>query len=224
MNATVLSSALDSAIAAKVSKATKAPKAPKNAPVVSPLDTLFNASFGLAKSDDELRLAFVAAGGNQDAPRKALISGRMAYALAYTREKALLAIDKKGNPKHVPSPSDDQRTVAEEKAYGAARVFLSARLKAWGIKSASTQGGDRTSSGPDKSMDTEKLKMPGKPKIESETDLGAYALAFAKSGYDLFLLNKEHAAVKTALGSELMGAFSDFADEIREIVKEFAPK
>ena len=89
MNATVLSSALDSAIAAKVSKATKvakAPKAPKDAPVVSPLDVLFNASFGLAKSDDALRVAFIAAGGNQDAPRKALISGRMAYALSYTRE------------------------------------------------------------------------------------------------------------------------------------------
>ncbi len=194
------------------------------APKVNLMDALYEASYGAAKSDETLRLAFVAAGGNHDDPKRVLMSARVAFSLNISREAALVVLGKKGNPKLKADAGDDVRTISEEKACGAARAFLSARLKAWGIKTTEARGGDRSKDSTSAAMNTEKLVTPGKPKIETPVDLGAYALAFAKSGYDLFLLNKEHSAVKSDMGAELMGAFADFAEEIREIVKQFAPK
>lgn len=188
---------------------------------LSKLDVLFNASMADAKADDALRIAFVNAGGDQDEPKRILMAGRVAHSLKCSREKALQVLGMKGRGKQPDDAklSDDVRSVPEEKACGAARVFLSGRLKAWGLKTSEGRGGDRT--GDDDSMDVEKLKTPGKPKVETTIELAAYCQAFAKSGYDLFLLNKTHSAVTSKHGSELMGAFADFSALIAEINAKF---
>lgn len=181
--------------------------------VPSPLQLVTNAAFAAAKSTHMLKSVFIAAGGNQDAPRQALIVGRLMFALSYTQEKALLVLGKSGAKSNV--AADDKRTEKEEKAYGAARVYLSARLKEWGLSTTSTQGGDRTKD--DSKMSTEKLVMAKAPKVETVAELSAYASAYAKAGYDFFLLNKAHSAVISTHGSELMGAFADFVNSIAEI-------
>ena len=182
-------------------------------------DVLFNASVNVGKSFDVLRAAFVAAGGDQDEPKRILMAGRVSHALKCTREVALLALSKKGNPGLKTDVPDDVRNIKEQRACGAARTFLSSCLKAWGIKSAEARGGDRSAS--KGAMDTEKLKPAGKPKVSNHVELGTYALAYATAGYDLFLINKNHDAVKSAHGSELMGAFADFVDSIKEINAKF---
>ena len=110
---------------------------------VTDLQALFNASVNAAKSDDLLKQAFIKAGGNQDDPKRMLLAGRLAHSLNLTQEKAFIVLGKTGNPKHNPTVKDDVRSIIEEKAYGAARGFLSARLKAWGLVTASRQGGAR---------------------------------------------------------------------------------
>lgn len=179
------------------------------------LNALFDAVVSNAQSDDTMKAAFIAAGGNQDEPRKVVIVARIAHSLSATKETALLAFNKKGNPKLNTKHADDVRSPKEEKAYGAARVFLSSRLKVWGIKTASKQGGDRT--GDNSRMTTEKLKPAPKPRIENSVELGAYCMAYATAGYDLFLLNKAHEAVTSPHGSELMGAFADFVNTVKDI-------
>ena len=189
---------------------------------VSPLAAVTLAAFNAAKSTALLKDAFVKAGGNQDAPRQALIVGRMMFSLNYTQEKALLALGKKGRGKNPDDAklTDDVRTASEEKAYGAARVYLSARLKEWGLATTSAQGGDRSKDSD--AMDTEKLVTAGKPKVNTSPELGAYSMAYAKAGYDFFLLNKGHSAVTSEHGSELMGAFADLCAAIAEINSKYA--
>jgi hypothetical protein len=204
------------------SKATHTQPAPAQDHNVTPLQAVFNAAHNAAQGDDTLRKAFVAAGGNQEEPRKMLICGRLAFSLNYTQEKAMLVFSRKGNPKLNPVHEDEQRSPAEEKAYGAARVYLSSRLKAWGIKSTQTQGGDRASSA-DKTMDTEKLVFP-RPKVETTVELGAFLFAQANATYDLFLRNKTHAAVTSDAGAEYMGAAADFLEVVKAIRAKYAPK
>lgn len=189
--------------------------AAKTISAISAIDALFNAAVATAKSDDVLRKAFIAAGGNQDEPKRILLAARMSHSLKCTREVALQTLAKTGNPKHNPVHGDDVRTIEQEKAYGAARGYLTACLKRWGLQTTATQGGDRTSN--KDTLVTEKLVTPGKPKVETVAELSAYAMAYAKSGYDLFLLNKGHKAVTSNHGSELMGAFADFVATIAEI-------
>lgn len=195
-----------------------------NTKPLSKLDVLFNASMADAKADDSLRKAFIEAGGDQDEPKRILMAGRVAHSLKCNREKALQVLGMKGRGKNADDAKlgDDVRSVPEEKACGAARVFLSGRLKAWGVKTAEARGGNRHDDATN--MDVEKLKTPGKPKVETTIELAAYCQAFAKSGYDLFLLNKAHSAVTSKHGSELMGAFADFAATIAEINAKFPTK
>jgi hypothetical protein len=203
-------------------KATRTQPAPAQDKSVTPLQAVFNAARLAAEGDDTLRKAFIAAGGNQDEPRKMLICGRLAYSLNCTQEKALLVFSNKGNPKLNPTHTDDQRSPAEEKAYGAARVYLSSRLKAWGIKSTQTQGGDRTSDST-KAMNTEELVFP-RPKVETTIDLSAFMFAQANVTYDFFLRNKGHSAVNNDAGAEYMGAAADFLETIKTIRAKYAPK
>ena len=192
-------------------------KTAKTAP--NKLDVLFNASVNVSKSYDALRVAFIAAGGDQDEPKRILMAGRVSHSLKCSREVALLALSKKGNPGLKSDVKDDVRTIAEQRACGAARTFLSSCLKAWGIKTTEARGGDRKSD--DTNMDTEKLKAAPKPKVNNHVELGQYSLAYATAGYDFFLLNKGHEAVIAAHGSELMGAFADFVDTIKEINSKY---
>ena len=184
---------------------------------VSLVQQVFNAAVNVAKSDEALRKAVVAAGHTQEQVRNMAIAGRMSFTLKATQEKSLLAMAKKGNPKHVADKGDDVRTIAEEKAYGAARVWWSARLKAWGLATTATQGGDRTKDDNSDAMDTEKLVLPKKVKVETTVELGAFLLANAQSMYDLFLLNKAHSAVTSEIGSKLMGECADFLDAIKAL-------
>ena len=185
------------------------------AKTVSLLDALFNAAVSTAKSDDVLRLAFVAAGGNQDEPKRILLAARISHSLKVTREVALLTLAKTGNPKHNPTHGDDVRSIAEEKAYGAARGYLTACLKRWGLQTTATQGGDRTKDA--KSMDTEKLVSP-KFKVTDAVELMAWSKAHASQGYDFFLLNKAHPALQDDVSAQLMGAFADHLDAIKAII------
>jgi len=184
-------------------------------PAASLDDVLYNAVLSGAKADDKIRDAFIAAGGNQDKPKQIVLVARMVHGLKCTREVALITLGKKGNPGKKPDVGDGVRTVKEEQAYGAARGYLTACLKRWGLQSTEGRGGDRTKESD--AMNTEKLSLPGKPKVETIVELAAYAMAYAKGGYDLFLLNKAHSAVTNAQGSELMGAFADFVNTITEI-------
>ena len=188
--------------------------------IVTPFQAVVNASYDAAASGETLRLAFIAAGGNQAEPRKALLIGRIMHSLKCTQEDALIVLGKKGNPDKKTSVPDGTRTVEEEKAYGAARGYLTARLKEWGLQTTEGRGGDRTSKDDDGNlMNVDKLVIPGKPKIETAVDLATFALAFAKANYDLFLLNREHPAVKDEIGSELMGAAADYLATVEEIFK-----
>lgn len=195
-------------------------------PAMSKLDVLFDASVNAAKSDDALKAAFIAAGGDQDEPKKVLMSGRISHSLKVTREEALRVMNRTGRGKKPDNKDvdahdlgDDVRTTREEKACGAARVFLSGRLKSWGLKTSENRGGDRTKD--DDAMSTDKLKMAPKPKVTDDIELGAYCLAFAQQGYSFFLLNKEHPAVKSDIGAELMGAFADLLDSVKETVASY---
>lgn len=189
--------------------------------IVSPLQQVFNAAVNVAKSDDVLRKAVIAAGGNQEGVRNMAIAGRMSHALKVSQESALLALGKKGNPKHLSDKGDDVRTIDEEKAYGAARVWWSARLKAWGIATSASQGGDRTKVvGDETPMDTDKLELPKKPKVGVDIELGAYLLANAQGLYDFFKVNANHEAVTSDLGSNLMGITCDFLNAIKEEISK----
>ena len=192
---------------------------------VTPMQAVTNAAYNAAKSTMVLKTAFIHAGGNQDEPRKALIVGRIMYALNYTQEKALIALGKKGFSSKSEN-GDTTRTEIEEKAYGAARVYLSARLKEWGLVTTSSQGGNRVPvAGAEKPMDTEKLKSAPKFKVNNILELAAFCEAHASQGYDFFLLNRAHEAVTDECGSELMAAFADHLDTIKEIIaKHNVPK
>jgi len=183
-------------------------------------DALYAATYGNAKSDATMCEAFIAAGGDQAGPKHILMSARVAFALGVTREAALRVMAKKGNPGKRTDVGDDTRTTEEEKACGAARTFLSGRLKAWGIKTTETRGGDRDSDKRANTMDTEKLVLPKKPVVQTSVELSAYALAYAKAGYDFFLLNKAHKAVASGAGPELMGLFADFVASIEDVINE----
>lgn len=190
-----------------------------SAKALSANDALFAAAVSTAKSDDVLKDAFLKAGGNQDEPKRIVLSARISHSLKVSREQALLILAKTGNPKHNPTHADDVRSIAEEKAYGAARGYLTACLKRWGLQTTSTQGGDRTKD--DKSMDTEKLVAP-KFKVTTGVELMAWAQAHASQGYDFFLLNKAHDALKGDVAAQLMGAFADHLDTIKGIIASAA--
>ena len=160
-------------------------------------DVLYNASVNVGKSFDVLRAAFVAAGGDQDEPKRILMAGRVSHALKCTREVALLALSKKGNPGLKTDVPDDVRNIKEQRACGAARTFLSSCLKAWGIKSAEARGGDRSAS--KGAMDTEKLKPAGKPSCccskaclvsVSEDKIGSSMLMRPRSSRAFFTMAK----------------------------------
>lgn len=188
---------------------------------VSTFQAVVNAALANAKSDEALRLAFIAAGGNQEEPKRALLLGRVMYSLKCTQEEGLQTLDRKGRGKNHDDEKlgDDVRTVVEENACAAARRFLSSRLRSWGIVTTEARGGKEVRKGV---METEKLKLPTKPIVQTSPELGAWSMAFSKSGYDLFLLNKEHGVVKTDMGSELMGLFADFAADVAATVAKHA--
>jgi hypothetical protein len=204
---TIISDALEAAIDVKISRGQKAL-----------VQQVFNAAYQVGEIDSVLRAAVIAAGFNQENVRNMAIAGRVAQSLKINQDKALIVLGKTGNPKHKIDVADDVRTIAEEKAYGAARVWWSARLKAWDLKTTATTGGDRTKGDEDAdAMDTEKLVLPKKVKVETAVELGAFLLANAQSLYDFFLLNRTHPAVTSDQGSELMGACADFLDAIKTI-------
>lgn len=186
--------------------------------VLTALDLLFAAVVSTAKSDDALKAAFIAAGGNQDEPKRIVLVARMTHSLKCSREAALLSLGKTGNPKHNPNVADDVRSIPEEKAYGAARGYLTACLKRWGLQTTSTQGGDRTKAD-DKAMDTEKLVAP-KFKVTDAVELMTWAKAHAAQGYNFFLLNKGHKAMQDDVSAKLMGAFADHLDAVKAIFAE----
>ena len=198
--------------------------ASQTAKPVNALDALFNASVNAAKSDDTLKAAFVAAGGDQNMPKRILMAGRVAHALAVTRAQALLILDKKGNPKHKPDAGDDVRTIAEEKACGAARVFLSGRLKAWGLKTTETRGGDRIkAAGEEVAMSADKLATPPNAKnVTDDVQLAAFVAANAKRIYDFFLLNEKHEAVTSDLGVALEAATVQYLGAIKQAIADNA--
>lgn len=182
---------------------------------ISPDDRLYNAACATVDADDELRLAFIAAGGDQDKPKGILMSGRIAKSLGLTREGALLVMGKQGRGKRSPTEnlSDKFRTVEEEKACGAARGFLSARLKAWGIKTSSTQGGDRTVD--DDTCDATPFEKLKKPKVETAIEFGAFMLAHVGALYDFCQVNKAHPALASDGAANIMGALADCLDVIK---------
>jgi hypothetical protein len=231
---TIISDALDTAINVKISRGQKAAATRRANAINAPLPTqdtakislvqqVFNAAYQVGEIDSVLKMAVIAAGFNQENVRNMAIAGRIAQSLKINQEGALLVLGKKGNPKHKIDIADDVRTIAEDKAYGAARVWWSARLKAWDLKTTATTGGDRTKGDEDAdAMDTEKLVLPKKVKVETTIELGAFLLATAQSLYDFFLLNATHDAVTSDQGSEFMGACADFYDAIKTIQKSNA--
>jgi hypothetical protein len=228
---TIISDALDAAIDVKISRGQKAAATRRANAINAPLPTqdnaeislvqqVFNAAYQVGEIDSVLKMAVIAAGFNQEDVRNMAIAGRIAQSLKINQDKALIVLGKTGNPKHKTYAGDDVRTIAEEKAYGAARVWWSARLKAWDLKTTATTGGDRTKGDEDAdAMNTEKLVLPKKVKVETTIELGAFLLANAQSLYDFFLLNATHPAVTSDQGSEFMGACADFLDAVRTIQK-----
>lgn len=183
-------------------------------------DALFHAALTNAKSDDVLRAAFIAAGGDQKKPKQILMSARVAHSLKCTREHALIVMGKKGRGKHADTEQlgDDVRTVEEEKACGAARTFLSGRLKAWGLKTSEGRGGDRK--GDDKPMTKEKVTSP-RWNVTDNVELYAWAKSHANEGYSFLLVNKDHPAVADDdISARIMGAFADHLDNIKAIIAD----
>jgi hypothetical protein len=182
------------------------------------IETVFTASRDIANGEQVLVKAMRAAGSEQKPVRDAAIMGRMCAMTGWTREHVIILLGRTGNPKKTPVHADDVRSPDQERAYGAARVWLVGFMKRHELVTTSEQGGARDK-GVDQTMSTEKLVQPGKPKVETADDLGAYCMARAKADYDFFLLNKAHKVVMTDMGADLMGAFADHLELIRSIVK-----
>lgn len=222
----------------------KVSKAEKIAIVNNALDRVFTGSYtqGISESTIADAIAYaIKTRVNWDEVRKQYHVGRIAasmqYAahsnrrfeddaarIAFDRSHARAAYEKKGNPKKNPGHDDTRRSPAEERAYGASRVALTALMKKYGIKSPSSQGGDRTGDGEDaaKRMSVDGLVAP-KFKVETSLELAAWCKAHASQGYDFFLKNKSHPAVASELGAALMGAFADHIETIKAIIGKFEP-
>ena len=107
-------------------------------------------------------------------------------------------------PRHYRSP-----------ACGAARGFLSARLKAWEIKTTEARGGKRDNDD-DTTCDATPFEKLRKPKVESAIEFGAFMLAHVTALYDFCVVNAEHPAIKDSDASaEIMGALADCLDVIK---------
>ncbi len=178
-----------------------------------------NKTVDMGKSEDALRLAVIAAGGDKAEVQKAFYIGRYISVLDYTTELALKALGKTNNPDKLADKGDDYRTPAEQKAYDAMRGMWCTKLKNWGLRSDHANAGNKNNGkdGGDRNlMSTEKLKAPKSAKVETSIELAAYLKAEVSRLYDFFLLNKEHSAVKAARGSRLMGIIADCKAEIEE--------
>lgn len=212
--------------------ANSAPLAP-----ISPNDRLYNAAAATVTIDDELREAFIAAGGDQKGPKDIVMTARVAASLTskrqraareegvndwhlivVTREEALIILGKQGRGKRAPTEklSDKFRTYEEEQACGAARGFLSARLKAWEIKTTEARGGARANDEDNTTCDATPFEKLRKPKVESAIEFGAFMLAHVNALYDFCVVNAEHPAIKDSDASaEIMGALADCLDVIK---------
>ena len=180
-----------------------------------------NKTVDMGKSEEALKLAVIAAGGDKAEVQKAFYIGRYISVLDYTTEQALKALGKTNNPDKLADKGDDYRTPNEQKAYDAMRGMWSTKLKNWGLKSDHANAGNKNNGkgdGDKNLMSTEKLKAPKAAKVETSIELAAYLKAEASRLYDFFLLNKEHSAVKAARGSRLMGITADYLAAIEEEV------
>lgn len=188
---------------------------------VTTLQAVFNKARATVVSESELFKAIKACPDDEKIVARAVYAGRMVIGLGVTQEAALLILGLKVWNKDESKNTDNHRTEKQEKAYTAARVWFTTFKARWGLSKpkASPEKDDDTSD-----MDVSKLKAAPKQKVSDVAQLAAYCVADASRDYDFFLLNKGHVAIASELGAELMGAYADMLNTVKEIVAKHAPK
>jgi hypothetical protein len=190
---------------------------PASSPV-SGIDLVYKNASSIVVAEQALAVSMRACKEDISDIKKVVYAARMAASLGYSREAAMVALGKKVFNKDESKNTDGHRTEKEEKAYTAARVWMTSFSQRHGFSAPADKSKDDASKG---DMDTAKLKTPKPAKIATDIDLAAFVQAHAKSLYDLFLLNKAHKAVTTDMGAELMGLCADFDADAKAICAKY---